>query len=297
MDVDCAESQVLDKEPWFAAKPSALNRLAAALFVRNNAPETRPMGFFTAYFDASGNAHRQPFVIVSGYIANFGQWRNFERQWDWVHSQFGVEKPFHMSAFSAASSQPEYKNQKNARADYVELARDQERAQRFLRAIAEVQINNVHCGISCIVNMSVYEEISSVLDLREVVPPYALGAQMCLERVRQWEVHFDVRDPVECIFESGDFEQGRLTELMTEEGRDPPIYKSKQDFPGLQGADHYAWEQYYALTHHLRTDFEARETLNVMLQAIPKRHTSPTRAMLVRLCERKGIDPRTGFKK
>jgi len=255
------------------------------------------MAFFTAYFDASGNARQQPFVVVSGYVANFGQWRNFERQWDWVHAKFGVEKPFHMSAFFAANFQPEYKNQKNARTDYIELAKDPERAQQFLRSIAEVQISNVKCGISCIVQMDVYEEISSVMNLREVVPPYALGAQMCLERVRQWEQYFDVHDPVECIFETGDFEQGRFTDLMTEEGRDPPIYKGKKDFAGLQGVDHYAWEQYYTLTHQLRADFEVRETFRVMLEAIPKRHTSPTRAVLIRLCERKGIDPRTGFKK
>lgn len=255
------------------------------------------MGWFTAYFDASGNAREQPYVVVSGYVANFGQWRQFEKQWDWVHDRFGVEKPFHMSAFIAANFQPEYRNQKNARADYIELAKDKERAQQFLRSISEVQFTNVSCGISCIVNMDVYGDISSVLDLREVVPPYALGAQMCLERVRQWEQYFAVNDSVECVFESGDFEQGRLAELMSEEGKGPPIFKKKSDFPGLQGADHYAWEQYYTLTHHLRADFEVRETFRAMLGAIPKRHTSPTRAMLIKLCERKGIDPRTGFKK
>jgi hypothetical protein len=255
------------------------------------------MAMFTAYFDASGNALQQPYVIVSGYVANYGQWMQFEDQWDRLHTRFNVGKPFHMSSFVAANFQPEYKNQKNARADYIELAKDPDRAETFLKGIANIQVTNVACGISCIVSMAVYNEVSTLLDLREVVPPYALGAQMCFERLRQWADYFDIRDPIECICESGDFEQGRLTDLMTEEGRDPPIYKNKNAFAGLQGVDHYAWEQYYALTHRNREGFKTREIFNFLLSAIPRRHTHPTRAVLISLCERKGIDPRTGFKK
>jgi Protein of unknown function (DUF3800) len=257
------------------------------------------MALFTAYFDASGNAQKQPYVIVSGYIANYGQWTAFNQVWDKAHKEFEVETPFHMADFIAARFQPSYKNQSNARADYIELAKDPERYEAFLKVLSQLVATTVNCGISAIVNMSIYENVSSVLDLREVVPPYALGAQMCLERVRQWREYFNVPDPVECIFESGDFEQGKFTQLMIDEGQDPPIYRGKADFPGLQAADQYAWEQYHALVERdkFQDQMKVRHTFQFILRAIPKRHTSPSLAMLVRLCERKGIDPRTGFKK
>jgi hypothetical protein len=65
------------------------------------------MAMFTAYFDASGNAIDQPFIIVSGYIANLFQWREFEKQWAAVHKQYSVNLPFHMAEFMAALNNPQ----------------------------------------------------------------------------------------------------------------------------------------------------------------------------------------------
>lgn len=283
---------------FFREKHTATDRLAAALFVGDKDPRFRLMALFSAYFDASGNAKEQPYVIVSGYIANYGQWMAFNEVWEKVHQDYSVNLPFHMADFVAANFQPEYKKQKNARADYLQLAQNPDRATEFIKVLSQLVVTTVHCGISAIVNMSIYENVSSVLDLRDVVPPYALGAQMCLERVRHWTEYFNVKDPVECIFESGDFEQGKFTQLMIDEGKDPPIYKRKIDFPGLQAADQYAWEQYHALVDRdkYHDQMKMRETFEFILRAIPKRHASPSTAMLIRLCERKGINPRTGFK-
>ena len=256
------------------------------------------MAMFTAYFDASGNAQDQPFTIVSGYIANYLQWQRFEEEWAEAHRFFEVEVPFHMADFVAAGSREEYRTQRNARADYVEIAKSPERANEFLKRLGLIQLSFVHCGVSCIVPMDVYEGVSSLLELRDVLPPYALGARMCIERVRQWEEKFAIRPPVECIFESGDFEQGKFTELMVDEGQDCPIYKKKADFAGLQGADQYAWEQSYFLKGRKQSiERDPRKIFYFLLEAIPKLHTHPTQEFLVRLCERKGIDPRTGIKK
>ena len=41
-----------------------VDRLAAALFVNCRNPRARIMAMFTAYFDASGDAISQPFVVV-----------------------------------------------------------------------------------------------------------------------------------------------------------------------------------------------------------------------------------------
>jgi hypothetical protein len=68
--------------------------------------------------------------------------------------------------------------------------------------------------------MNVYQGINSLLELREVLPPYALGARMCIQRVRRWEQDYAIRPPAEIIFEEGDFEQGKFTKLMVDEGED-----------------------------------------------------------------------------
>jgi hypothetical protein len=251
------------------------------------------MAMFTAYFDASGNAKDQPLVIVSGYIANHFQWRNFEDLWDRIHVDYGVSKPFHMAEFMAARRSPAYRHQKNARPDYVALAGDEKEADRFLRNLVWAQAMSVLCSISCIVPMSLYAEVDSVLELREVVPPYALGARMCIQRLHRWEDDYKIREPVEYIFESGDFEQGKFTELMIAEGEAVPIYKKKDDFAGLQGADHYAWEEFNFLKRHTVNELQnATPTLGMLLQSIPKLHTSPTIQGLIDICHIKGIDAR-----
>ena len=80
------------------------------------------MAMFTAYFDASGNGVDQPHVVVSGYIASYLQWKLIDGAWRNYHKARGVELPFHAADLMAAISNPNYKNQTNARQDYVHLA-------------------------------------------------------------------------------------------------------------------------------------------------------------------------------
>ena len=113
----------------------------------------------------------------------------------------------------------------------------------LLHQLAFAELTKVHCGISCIVNMSLYKQVDSVLDLQSIVPPYAFAARMCIERVRQWQDIFAINPKyeVENIFEVGDFGQGKFTDLMVDEEQPQPIYiEREKDFAGLQGADHYA---------------------------------------------------------
>ena len=78
------------------------------------------MALFTAHLDASGNSTDQPFVIVTGYIANLVQWRLLETQWKMIHEEFGVETPFHMSDLVESHNHPNsYSLQKNPRQDYI----------------------------------------------------------------------------------------------------------------------------------------------------------------------------------
>lgn len=255
---------------------------------------------FTAYFDASGNAEQSDsFVIVSGYIANYFQWKLFENAWKEVHSQYGVNPPFHMSEFMSATSNPErYAHQKSARADYVAIAKDTGKAQEFFKNLCIVQLSMVACGVSCIMDLKTYEGISSLLDLREKLPPYAIAARTCVAQVHEWEKQFNIQTPVECIFEKGDLEQEKFTELVTSEGGDPPIYKNKKDYAGLQGADQCAWEQFYYMKKSRGDEhLPARGSFKFLLNLIPCIHAQVTQESLIHVCEKKGIDPATGIKK
>jgi len=274
-----------------------VDSLAATLFVNSDDPSARLMAMFTTYFAASGDGRSQPFVVVSGFVANLQQWQMFERVWKESHDEAGVDLPFHMTEFMSACTNPKYANQNNARADYVRLANDPKAARLFFDRLAITAISAVHCGISCIVPMDIYHNVSSLLDLREVVPPYALAARMCIEKLHQWEQLFAIGESAEYIFEAGDFEQGKFTKLMIDEGQAVPIYKAKDDFAGLQAADLYAWEQFNALKKYAKPGFIPQDSASWLIWGIPRLHVSPTLETLINLCEKKGINPRTGGKK
>lgn len=252
---------------------------------------------FTGYFDAAGTPE-QPFIVVCGYLANLYQWQWFEKMWTQVHNRFGVNLPFHTSEFISATTNPaRYAAQTNAREDYVEIAKDPAKATMFLRLLCIAQLNVVNCALSCTINMNIYDGVSSLLDLRKIIPPYALAARSCLAMVHDWETRFDIQEPVECIFEEGDFEQGKFTELVTSEGGQVPIYKAKDKFAGLQAADHFGWKQFHFLKKEVKgTHLPAREEFKILLNAIPKMTIQVSTEGLINLCQAKGIDPRTGVK-
>lgn len=301
LELELAAASVSPLEEWIESfpfeNPRPVDRLAAALFVNCRNPQERLMAMFSAYFDASGDANNQPRIVVSGYIANYGQWKLIEEAWNKAHSDFGLDRPFHMSEFVSALENPKYKLQKNARRDYVAIAQSPEEAFRFLRVLTNIQMCGVVCGISAIIDMRIYEEVNSVLDLRSVIPPYALGARMCIAKVRSWEKTFQASSQVECIFEEGDFEQGKFTDLMVEEGEPCPIYKKKGDFAGLEAADMYAWEQASFLRKHDNSSqMDARKEFGMMIHAIPKLHGHAPIETLINLCHAKGIDNRAEAK-
>lgn len=274
-----------------------LERLAASIFVGDNHPEKRLMALFTAYLDASGDWKNQPFVVVCGYIANFWQWKSLEGIWKGIHDDFGVQRPFHMADFIAACSTDTYKNQSNARADYVEIAKDKVRATAFLHKLVIAQVTMINCAIACNVRMNIYNDIDSLVELRERIPPYALGARQCVERIHKWENEFEIEEPVEMIFEEGDFGQGQFSDLIVNEGMSPPIYRKKEDFAGLQMADQYAWEMFYRLKtdekeKQLGREFEPRAELLNLYWSIPKLHIEPTQESLIHICHARGIQAR-----
>jgi hypothetical protein len=109
---------------------------------------------------------------------------------------------------------------------------------------------------------------------------------------------FDLHDPVECIFEEGDFEQGKFTDLMMADGDSVPIYKPKDKYAGLQAADLYAWERAAYEKHKMRQPDvpSPRESFHYLIGGIPTMHVQTTAAQLINLCHSRGIDPKTGVR-
>ena len=250
------------------------------------------MSFFTGYFDASGDARKHPVVIVAGFLANLQQWTMLDHLWKKAHTEHRADLPFHMVEFVSACSNRKYAQQSNARPDYVRIGADPKEAELFIKHLATAIITTVHCGISSVVPMQLYDEVDSVLDLRSVIPPYALAARMCIEKLHQWETLFELGEAAEYVFEAGDFEQGKFTELMVDEGQVVPLYQKKTEFSGLQAADMYAWEQFNAVNRYQRPDYVPRESGGRLIWGIPKMTITTTLERLVNLCEKKGIRPR-----
>jgi hypothetical protein len=247
------------------------------------------MAFFTAHFDASGHPADQPFVIVSGYVANYTQWRMFNAIWETEHTEMKCDIPFHMTDFRAARRAAQ-KGGTAKRQDYLRLT-DTE-ASSFVLHLANWQQAYMALGVTCIVEMSEYSDVNTVLDLRRVVPPYALAARVCTARVDRWRHEHGITEPVECIFEDGDFERGKFIELMRVEGQPAPIFKDKKEFPGLQAADYLAWEMNNQAKAQRSGNNAIQSVLLQRLMAIPHVYLKPTKHELIALCEAKGIMPR-----
>jgi hypothetical protein len=238
---------------------------------------------FSAYFDASGHPSDQPFVVVAGHVANYLQWQGFNKAWEHFHNKAGVNLPFHMSDFMA-----------RGRSDYKKWEEDDPGAHQFLLDLCSAQQVYSLLHVSCIVDMGLYRQIDDVFMLQTMIPAFALGARVCVSLIQGWQKTHQIDYPIECIFEDGDFGKGKFMDLMRVERMPAPIFKEKKDFPGLQAADHVAWETAnYMKKERTGIHQQSSESFSRLL-AIPHLHVEATLASLLELCERKGIPIKRG---
>lgn len=234
------------------------------------------MSAFTAYFDASGHPSDQPFVVVSGYVANFLQWQVFSGNWAQTHQRFDVPLPFHTTDFM------------HGKRPYDKWQRGGKEWAAFLTSLCLAQQVSMLLSISCIVDMGDFRGINEVLQLDTILPAFALGARYCVEILERWKREYGIEHPVECVFEDGDFGRGKFMDLMRVERMPAPIFKNKKDFPGLQAADHMAWEQ----ANHLKQERRAGAPLACTesfsrLLSIPRIHKSTNLGSLLDIAEKK----------
>jgi hypothetical protein len=271
---------------------SAFGRLASSIFV-SECSEGRNVAMFTVYLDAAGNSIDQPFLIVSGYVANVAQWQMFDSTWKRWHKEFQVDMPFHMAEFHAAVTNPErYSGQRNARQDYLGIASDARKAKEFLYHLTRTQLLFMSCGFATIVPMAIYKEFDGYGELSEKISPYTIAAHICMENIRKWEEFSGVAQESEVIVESGDLGQDNFLKSMADERKNPPIPRKKAEFCGLQAADHYGWEMAHNKKTMGRENFVARIDFELQLHGIPKRHREATAETVAHVMNMKGIKPR-----
>jgi hypothetical protein len=258
-----------------------LESLAAAIFPKGSEGHLMAqLSAYTAYFDASGHPSDQPFVVVSGYVANMHQWKYFNTMWEAVHKEFDVDLPFHATDFYARSKQ--YGN--------LPPGNDAGKPHDFITTLATVQQLYTLMHVSCVVDMGVYRDIADVFMIHTMVPAFALGARVCVALIAEWQRSFGIEYPIECVFEDGDFGKGKFIDLMRVERMPAPIFKDKDEFPGLQAADHVAWESASHLKRERAAGSPVKRTHPFTQQlAIPHYHVQATLANLLEVCERKGI--------
>jgi hypothetical protein len=174
---------------------------------------------YTAFFDAGGHPADQPFVVVSGFIANCHQWLLFNRMWESVHKRYKVPLPFHASDFYAR------------RPPFDKWALNDPEADSFISELATAQQLYILFGVSCIVDMGDYRQVNEVLQIGQMIPAFALGARACISLVENWKKYSHVTWPIECIFEDGDFGRGKFMEIMRVERMPAPTFMDKKNFP------------------------------------------------------------------
>ena len=239
-------------------------------------PEEKPVSFYTAYYDASGAPGDSKFVVVSGFVANFMQWKAFENGWDDIHQKHGVSRPFHMTEFMARH-QPG-----NEGSQYRKWASDSVEATEFLVQLGRMVQLCCLVGFSAIVSMDIYKDVSTAFPLETIVPPYALGARMCIASMHTWQMNHGMSEwDIESIFEKGDLGQSQFKYLMEVEGMEAPIFKKKDDYAGLQAADLMGWEQSFFLKRELRNEHIPPRPPFAWLLNVPHVHTVVTKEMLI----------------
>ncbi len=233
---------------------------------------------FASYFDASGHSEDAncPFVVVAGYVANLNQWKAFEMHWNHVLTEHRITQPFHMAHFMARHK---------LTSEFHAWDGDDAEAEVLLKELTTLETLFPVAQLSCLVNLTEYREIARLYDIKDTLPPFALGARACIAHLyEKWLDLYQIpANYLECVFEDGDFGKGKFIDVMRGDGMPAPIFKDKKDFAALQAADHLAWEHNNYIK---RNDNNLRFTT---LGLVPNIAVQFPKANLARLCELRGI--------
>jgi hypothetical protein len=195
---------------------------------------------FTAYFDASGQEHQHPYMVVAGFISSAKDWCSFSEEWKKTLHRYALQS-FH--AVDCQNYEGEFKKWKGQDAKRLRLWCD------LLGLIKQYTYQKFGCGV-------VIDDWKTTFSQKRKeqlkLNAYILCAMSCAERVKAWARRQNIKSPVEYVYESGDPGSGLLKPYMENDGFPAPQFKHKQDriidgvlHPAtipLQAADFLAYE-------------------------------------------------------
>jgi hypothetical protein len=241
----------------------------------------------TGYFDDSGSPDEGTVLVVAGYVSDFWQWLEFDREWGAALEAEGV-KVFHMKDF--ALSYGEFKAWKD----------DEPRRRRFLARLSEIIRAKVQRGFAFAVLLEDYYKVDDKYMFHEVLgEPYPFCAFSCARAAEQWAHASGYARNVLCIYEDRSKHKTEFKRLMERANMIDPIFMDKDATP-LQAADFLAWEHCKAYSDIAAGTFEKfRETFNLLneipheggifteqgLEEICREYKIPLRTPQMRICE------------
>jgi len=187
----------------------------------------------TCYFDDAGGADHG-YTLVAGWIASLEQWEAFTESWEELLAEYGIEC-FTMKKLA------------QWRGPFQCWCEDQRKA--FIRRAAQIIKANIQFGFASIVPLALYRRVNETYTLKEYThSEYALAGISAVRDAHDWMRKNQPGTPMEFIFDQGTPGSGGLTELMLDELRYAPIFKSGCTQEGhrpvipLQVADFLAYE-------------------------------------------------------
>lgn len=233
----------------------------------------------TCYFDDAGGADHG-YTLVAGWIASFEQWEGFTADWEDHLSEYGL----------ACFTMKDCAQWKGAFNCWCENQR-----RTFLRRACQILKTHVQYGFASIVPHSLYRKVNKTFTLKEYTrSEYALAGMTVIGAARDWAAKNHPRVPMEVIFHAGTKGFGGLSELMFEELKYIPIFKSASEQEGhrpvipLQVADFLAYEVRKVRKddpHELRPIEKHRMSLR-MLISVPNDWGEYSERDLITLCEK-----------
>ena len=185
---------------------------------------------YSAYFDESGSPDEGTHVIVSGFVAEVGQWFHFEREWRSILGAHGVSV-FHGNDFGVGKG--EFKSWRD----------DETKRKSFLDSLVGVIRRRTDKSFSTAIPLDDFRKVDHEFLLKESVGyPYPLAARVCMARVDEWAAARDISLPIEFLFEDGAKHKGQLLWITEKDGKPTPTFKKKHEVIQFQAADLLAWE-------------------------------------------------------
>ena len=211
----------------------------------------------TAYFDESGKdrSHARVFTLA-GYIATVGRWKKFQRLWQRMLNEEGLDH-FHMTDLESFKKQ-----------FHPDKGWDKERQIRVIkRAHAIIKRHTLQdFDISLIWE---HFDIAIQSYKRPIPPPaYAVLVNAMISRTAEWAHKKGYTEPIEYVFENIEG-AGWVVEARRKILNSPSIrrdlligdinFKNKRQFVQLQAADINAYETWKQMENRIIGD-QSRET-------------------------------------